>query len=117
MRRTFWIAVTILAFLALAAPPQANAQVSFGVSIGDPYYYNPYYTAGYYPYYYSSYYPYYSYPYYSYPYYSTYYPSYSYYAPRAFVGYGWGRGYRGRWGGGHGYYRGGGYRGGGRGRR
>src|SRR5262245_62127584 len=73
MFRNIWIVAGILALVMLLAPPQANAQIRFGVTIGHPQYYSyPVYT---YPSY--SYYPYYQTytPYYG-PYYTTYYHRY-----------------------------------------
>ena len=72
MLKRFWIAAVIIALVVLLAPPQANAQVRFGVSIGQPGYYS-YPTYSYYPYY-QTYDPYYVYPYtYRYPAYTRYY--------------------------------------------
>ena len=80
---TKWITGAALAgALLFAAPKKADAQVSFGISVGHPYYgggygygYRPYYGAGYYrPYAYG--YPGYGYsgrPYYGRPYYHAYY--------------------------------------------
>ena len=72
MLKKLWIAPAILALAVLLAPPQANAQVRFGVTIGDPGYY-AYPSYSYYPYY-QTYDPYYVYPYsYRYPAYTSYY--------------------------------------------
>jgi hypothetical protein len=78
MNRKFWIAAAILAMALLLVPPQANAQVRFGVTIGDPYLYPSYPYA--YPYYTT-------YPYYSGPTYVYRYPAYRYYAPNPGVTY------------------------------
>ena len=77
MGKRFWITAAIVAVIVLLAPPQANAEVRFGVTIGHPYAYSyPVYRYSYSPYYYDPYYyrPYVAYPYvYRYPAYRSYY--------------------------------------------